>query len=82
MTKPISTGTSTGGPITVAHWIGHLLGMVHTHECPDLMDTSCVNDRLLVPQQFSTAPIDGSVLPFGQQPERDLLTWILGLAGS
>lgn len=67
---------------TVAHEIGHLLGMVHTHECPDLMDTSCVNDRLLVPQQFSTAPIDGSVLPFGQQPESDLLTWILGLAGS
>jgi hypothetical protein len=66
---------------TVAHEVGHLLGLVHTADCLDLMDTSCANDRLLVPQELSTAPLDASVFPFGVQPEPDLLTWILGLIG-
>ena len=66
---------------TVAHEVGHLLGLVHTADCPDLMDTSCGNDRLLTPQELSTAPLDQSVFAFGLQPERDLMTWILGLLG-
>jgi hypothetical protein len=66
---------------TTAHETGHLLGLVHTQECTDLMDTSCSNDRLLVPQKLGTAPLDGSVFPFGLQPERSLMTWILGLIG-
>jgi hypothetical protein len=67
---------------TVAHEVGHLLGLVHTADCSDLMDTSCSNDRLLEPQELSTAPLDQSVFPFGVQPERDLMTWILGLIGT
>ena len=67
---------------TVAHEVGHLLGLVHTADCADMMDTTCSNDRILTPQNFSTAPLDGSVFPFGFQPEVDLLTWVLGQVGS
>ena len=67
---------------TVAHECGHLLGMVHTADCADLMDTSCANDRLLSPQEFDTGKLDSSVFPFGVQPERSLLTWILGTVGT
>lgn len=66
---------------TVAHELGHLLGLVHTADCSDMMDTSCDNDRILSAQSFSTAKLDTSVFPFGVQPEVDLLTWVLGLAG-
>lgn len=67
---------------TVAHEVGHLLGLVHTADCNDLMDTSCFNDRILSPQEFSTAPLDRSVFPFGYQPETDILTWVLGTIGA
>ncbi len=63
---------------TVAHEVGHLLGLVHTADCNDMMDTSCSNDRILSPQEFSTAPIDRSVFPFGMQPEADILSWVVG----
>ena len=66
---------------TVAHETGHLLGLIHTADCADMMDTTCTNDRILQPQQFSSAPLDASVFPFGLQPEPDLLSWILGLLG-
>jgi hypothetical protein len=64
---------------TVAHEVGHLLGLVHTADCNDLMDTSCFNDRILSAQQFSTAPIDKSIFPFGYQPELEILSWLIGL---
>jgi hypothetical protein len=64
---------------TTAHEIGHLLGLVHTHDCDDLMDTSCFNDRLLSPQDYKTAaPLDFSVFPFGYQAAKEILTWLLG----
>jgi hypothetical protein len=63
---------------TVAHEVGHLLGLVHTADCNDMMDTSCANDRILSQQDFSTAPLDQSVFPFGLQPEKDILTWLIG----
>lgn len=66
---------------TVAHELGHLLGLVHTADCKDLMDTSCGNESILVPQQFLVALLDRSVFPVGQQNEPELLDWILGLAG-
>lgn len=66
---------------TVAHEVGHLLGLVHTADCNDMMDTTCFNDRILQPQEFSTAVLDGSVFPFGFQPSREILGWLLGFVG-
>jgi hypothetical protein len=66
---------------TVAHEVGHLLGLVHTADCTDLMDTSCGNDRILESQEFKTGELDSSIWPFGLQPARDILTWVLGLTG-
>ncbi len=67
---------------TVAHEVGHLLGLVHTEDCNSLMDTSCYNDRLLAPQAFMEAVLDDSVFPFGVQDATEILAWILGLVGA
>lgn len=66
---------------TIAHELAHLLGLVHTHDCESLMDSTCANVRILTPQEFKTAPLDDSVFPFGWQPAHEILTWILGLVG-
>jgi len=67
---------------TVAHEVGHLLGLVHTSACSDLMDTTCGNDSILREQFFSTAPLDISVFPFGLQDALALLEYALGLVGT
>ncbi len=65
---------------TAAHEIGHLLGLVHTADCDDLMDSGCFNSRLLAPQFFKTvARLSASVFPFGFQSATEILTWLLGL---
>lgn len=66
---------------TVAHEIGHLLGLVHTADCDDLMDSTCYNERLLAAQQFSTAALAPSVFPLGFQAAEEILAWLLGLVG-
>lgn len=66
---------------TVAHEVGHLLGLVHTHECGSLMDTTCSNDRQLSPQSFQEADLDESVFPFGVQDAQEILGWVLGFVG-
>jgi hypothetical protein len=65
---------------TTAHEIGHLLGLVHTRECTDLMDTTCNNDSLLQLQVFKLAPLDDTVFPIGLQNSTDLIEWAIGLA--
>lgn len=64
---------------TVAHEIGHLLGLVHTRDCAGLMDTSCGNDSLLARQVFRLSPLDSSVFPAGFQDANELLLWTLGM---
>jgi hypothetical protein len=66
---------------TVAHEVGHLLGLVHTHDCDSLMDSSCSNQAILVPQEFKTAELDDSVFPIGWQPAEEILGWVLGMIG-
>lgn len=66
---------------TVAHEMGHLLGLIHTRDCNGLMDTTCYNERLFAPQAFKTSRVDESVFPFGWQDAQEILTWVLGLVG-
>ncbi len=64
---------------TIAHEISHLLGMVHTRDCLELMDTRCGNDALLRAQAFGLAPLDSTVFPVGEQDARALLEYTIGL---
>jgi hypothetical protein len=66
---------------TVAHEIGHLLGLVHTKDAAELMDTTGGNDSILVAQAFGRAPLDDSVFPTGFQDADELIGWLLGLSG-
>lgn len=63
-----------------AHEIGHLLGLSHTADCDELMDSTCFNERLLSAQQFGVAPLEASVFPFGYQDAGEYLGWVLGPA--
>lgn len=65
---------------TTAHEIGHLLGLVHTKSCTELMDTTCGNDSILIAQVFGTAPLDASVFPIGVQDAVELIGWAVGFA--
>lgn len=66
---------------TVSHEIGHLLGLVHTASCDELMDTTCGNSRILTEQAFGVAPLDITTFPIGLQNAPVLLGWILGVSG-
>ena len=63
---------------TVAHELGHLFGLVHTQDCESLMDSSCSNQSILIPQEFKVAELDDSVFPVGFQPAAEILEWVLG----
>lgn len=78
---PTSEEMATAISNTVAHEVGHLLGLVHTKACDDLMDTTCGNDSILRSQEFSRAQVDDSVFPIGFQDATEILSWVLGLAG-
>jgi hypothetical protein len=66
---------------TVAHEVGHLLGLVHTAECSSLMSTGCANHTRLELLEFKLAMLDDSVFPVGYQAAREILGWILGFVG-
>jgi hypothetical protein len=80
-TTPTLQQMATAIGNTTAHEIGHLLGLVHTADCTDLMDTTCGNDSLLREQVFKLAPLDVSIFPTGMQDALDLIGWAIGLAG-
>ncbi|MBN2447619.1 MAG: pre-peptidase C-terminal domain-containing protein [Phycisphaerae bacterium] len=64
---------------TVAHELGHLLGLVHTSDCTSLMDSTCSNDALLYEQEFKRAMLDDSIFPIGYQDAAEFIGWLLGV---
>ncbi len=61
-----------------SHESGHLLGLEHTADYDDLMDTTAPADALLTDQQFKTAPLYDAIFPIGQQDGVMLLTETVG----
>ncbi|MBN1344158.1 MAG: matrixin family metalloprotease [Phycisphaerae bacterium] len=61
-----------------AHELGHLLGLEHTADVTDLMDTTGTADTILVPQDFKLGILDDTVFPFGWQDAPELLLDTLG----
>lgn len=50
-----------------SHEIGHLLGLIHTHNPDDLMDVTASLNELLLDQEFAKSPIYVAVFPLGSQ---------------
>lgn len=50
-----------------AHEAGHLLGLEHTTDVTDLMDTTGSASTLLADQEFKTANLHSSIFPIGKQ---------------
>jgi len=63
-----------------AHELGHLLGLEHTADVTELMDSTGTPDTILVPQDVKTAPLYEQVFPFGWQDAVQLLLDTLGPA--
>ncbi len=61
-----------------AHELGHLLGLNHTVDRTELMDTTAPAQDLLVDQTFHVADLDDSIFPVGYQDPGMLLRLALG----
>lgn len=60
-----------------AHEAGHLLGLNHTSDVTDLMDSTGTASTLLEDQEFKTAPLHVSIFPFGNQNGPRLLERVI-----
>lgn len=63
-----------------AHEAGHLLGLSHTADVTDLMDTTGSASTLLLDQEFKRAILDRSIFPFGYQNSANHLVLVVGNA--
>lgn len=63
---------------TTSHEAGHLLGLRHTADPTDLMDTTATARQMLLDQSFGLANLNTSVLPVGMQNAPALLSWTVG----
>lgn len=63
---------------TTAHEIGHLLGLRHTTDSKDIMDTTASARQMMVRQWFRTSALNSTVMSFGFQDSPALLEWTLG----
>lgn len=80
--KPFSPRPSVDGigvaiGNVAAHEAGHLLGLNHVADITDLMDTTGSASTLLADQEFKTAPLAGSIFPFGKQNGPALLNRVI-----
>ena len=74
---PSVTGIGTAIGNVAAHEAGHLLGLEHTADITDLMDTTGSASTLLANQIFKTAVLDGSIFPIGKQNSPLLLNEVI-----
>jgi len=63
---------------TTSHEAGHLLGLRHTADPVDLMDTTATARQMMLNQNFKLASLNPTVLPIGKQDAPALLSWTLG----
>lgn len=63
---------------TTSHEVGHLLGLRHTADPTDLMDTTATARQMLLDQDFSFASLNPSVLALGYQDAPSMLSWGVG----
>jgi hypothetical protein len=61
-----------------SHELGHLLGLWHTADAADIMDTTGSVWQLAGHQDFTLAELDQSVFPIGRQNSPSLLSLIIG----
>ncbi len=63
---------------TTCHEIGHLLGLRHTSDAKDIMDTTASARQMMVQQSFRVSNLNPSVMNFGLQSAPNLLSWTVG----
>lgn len=63
---------------TASHEAGHLLGLRHTADVTDIMDTTATARQMMLDQDFSLARLNNSVLSLGFQDAPAMLAWALG----
>lgn len=63
---------------TTSHEAGHLLGLRHTADPTDIMDTSATARQMMLDQNYDLANLNATVMPLGLQDAPAMLAWTLG----
>lgn len=61
-----------------SHELGHLLGLNHTADATEIMDTTATAPQMLFDQDFHQAPLNDDVFPIGYQDADELLASTVG----